>query len=116
FIDGMVGLLRETKDDTVGGLLLVAAVQDGGVTAIGFEDDPEGRKARVGVAVKDGRFVAYGADGREVVLRFPGELEREPPEKPLVLSDLKEASRAELERRASLRALLDPNRPPTKWE
>jgi len=115
FLDAMVGFLRDTEEDTVGGLLLIVAAQHGRVTAIGYEDDPQVRKARVGITLKDGRFVAH-VDGREVILRYPGELQRQGPLPPLVLDDLKKATQAEVERRASLRARLDPNRPSTKSE
>jgi hypothetical protein len=114
FIDALSGFLLETQDQTVGGLLLVAALRDGSVKAIGYEDDPDGRKAPVGIALKAGRFVARSAEGREVVLKYPAELLSQPASGPLVLDDHRTISSSEAARRASLRARLDPAWSPTK--
>ncbi len=101
FIDALTQFLNETEKRTVGGLILVAQLQNGNVTHVGFDDAPGKRKSRVGIASKNGHFIVYASDGREVKLKFPGEIARKHLRN-LIVDDLKTAIPSEIKRRKSL--------------
>jgi hypothetical protein len=84
----MINYLAETSEATVGGLLLLAELSHGQVTALSFNQETNAQHRNVQIQSEAGRFVVTNRFGKRITLRWPGEIVKDPPRRPLVVDDL----------------------------
>ena len=75
-------------------MLLGAEINSTGVKALGWTQDVHGSPHPVSIAVREGRFVVTDASGREILLKTPAELLRNPPTTSIIVDDLARVERS----------------------
>lgn len=95
FLDAMINFLGETRAAGVGGMLLASGLQHGRVRLLSFLQDVEGA-GQLSIRTESSRFVVVDEYGRQIVLRWPGEIVQWPSPRQTIVDTLRRVQRSKL--------------------